>query len=133
MDEGEILKASKADEKIQTIKRTLLNGEKEIKGIALGLCQTKDNHLWYPGKIWILNDEGIQMTLIATQHDLQPAGPSRIAKTTDLLIRQYNWPKIGEYIKPLIKITTNLTGPKLSNMDFTDHEVQTTLLIQRGN
>jgi len=30
-----------------------------MKGVALGLCQWKDGLLWYQGKIWIPNDEGI--------------------------------------------------------------------------
>jgi len=38
-DEGEIQKASNANNKIQDIKRNLDEGRKEMKGIALGLCQ----------------------------------------------------------------------------------------------
>jgi len=58
-DEGEIQKASKNYNKIQDIKRNLDEGKTEMKGIALGLCQWKDSLLWYQGKIWIPNDEGI--------------------------------------------------------------------------
>jgi len=38
-DEGEIQKASNVDEEIQDIKKNLDKGKKEMKGIALGLCQ----------------------------------------------------------------------------------------------
>jgi len=41
-DEGEIQKASNVDKEIQDIKRNLGEGRKEMKGIALGLCQWKD-------------------------------------------------------------------------------------------
>jgi len=58
-DEGEIQKASNVDNEIQDIKRNLDEGRKELKGIALGLCQWKDGLLWYQGKIWIPKDEGI--------------------------------------------------------------------------
>jgi len=46
-DEGEIQKASSVDNKIQDINKYLDEGSKEMKGIALGLCQWKDNLLWY--------------------------------------------------------------------------------------
>jgi len=58
-DEGVIQKASNIDNEIQDIKRNLDKGSKEMKGIALGLCQWKDSLLWYQGKIWIPNDERI--------------------------------------------------------------------------
>jgi len=45
-DEGEIQKVSKVDNEIQAIKRNLDEGRKEMKGIALGLCQWKDGLLW---------------------------------------------------------------------------------------
>jgi len=48
-DEGEIQKASNVDDDIQDIKKNLDNGRKEMKGIALGLCQWKDGLLWYQG------------------------------------------------------------------------------------
>ena len=38
-DEWEIQKASKVDDDIQEIKRNLDQGRKEMKGVALGLCQ----------------------------------------------------------------------------------------------
>jgi len=50
-DEGEIQKASNVINEIQDIKRNLDEGRKEMKGIALGLCQWKDGLLWYQGKI----------------------------------------------------------------------------------
>jgi len=43
--EGEIQKASNVDDEIQDVKRNLDEGRKEMKGIALGLCQWKDGLL----------------------------------------------------------------------------------------
>jgi len=68
-NEGEIQKASNVDKEIQDIKKNLDEGRKEIKGIALGLCQWKDDLLWYQGKIWIPKDKGIRTTLIAKHHE----------------------------------------------------------------
>jgi len=45
-DEGEIQKASNIYNEIQAIKRSLDEGRKEMKGVALGLCQWKDGLLW---------------------------------------------------------------------------------------
>ena len=37
------------DNEIQAIKKNLENNVKEMKGVALGLCEWKDKHLWYQG------------------------------------------------------------------------------------
>jgi len=50
-DEGEMGKASNVVDEIQSIKRNLNQGKKEMKGIALVLCQWKDGLLWYQGTI----------------------------------------------------------------------------------
>ena len=102
-DEGEIQKASKNDNEIQHIKRNLDEGKKEMKGIAGGLCQWKEDLLWYQGRIWIPNDEGIRTTLITKHHDLPQAGHGGRAKTTELISRRYYWPKIREDIKRFIR------------------------------
>ena len=49
----EIHKETAQDEEIQTIRKALERGDKEMKGVALGLCQWKDEYLWHQGKIWV--------------------------------------------------------------------------------
>jgi len=44
--EGELQKASKNDDKIQDINKNRDEGKTEMQGIALGLCQWKDDLLW---------------------------------------------------------------------------------------
>jgi len=83
-DKGDIQKASNVDDEIQDIKRNLEEGRKEMKGIALGLCQWKDGLLSYHGKIWIPKDDGIRTTLIAKHHEPPQAGHGGTAKTTEL-------------------------------------------------
>jgi len=102
-DKGEIKKASDVDNEIQDIKRNLDEGRKEMKGIALGLCQWKDGLLWYQGKIWIPKKEGIRTSLIAKHHEPPQAGHGGTAKTTELSSRRYYWPKIREDSKRFIK------------------------------
>jgi len=50
-DRGEIQKASNVDDEIPDIKTNLDERRREMKGIALGVCQWKDGLLWYQGKI----------------------------------------------------------------------------------
>jgi len=102
-DEGEIQGASKNDNEIKDIKTKLDEGKTEMKGIALGLCQWKDDLLWYQGRIWIPKDEGIRTTLIAKHHEPLQAGHGGTAKPTKLISRRYYWPKIREDIKRFIK------------------------------
>ena len=52
------------NEEIQTIRKALERGDKEMKGVALGLCQWKDEYLWHQGKIWVPNKEGIRTNLL---------------------------------------------------------------------
>ena len=74
-----------------------------MKKVALGLCQWKDGLLWYQGKIWIPNEEGIWTTLIAKHHEPPRAAHGATAKTTELVSWRYYWPKIKEDIKRFIK------------------------------
>jgi len=102
-DDGEIQKANSIDNEIQDIKRNLNEGKKEMKGIALGLSQWKVGLLWYQGKIWIPNEEGIRTSLIAKHHEPRQVGHGETAKTTELISRLYYWPKIRKYIKGFMK------------------------------
>ena len=74
-----------------------------MKGIVLGLCQWKDDLLWYQGMIWILKEERIRKTLIAKHQDPPQAGHGGTAKTTEVINQRYYGPKIRENIKRFIK------------------------------
>jgi len=102
-DEEEISNETAKDDEIQTIKEALDKGNKEMKGVALGLCQWKDGYLWHQGKIWIPNNEGIRTNLIRQHHDIPQAGHGGTAKTTELLQRKYYWLRMRETIKQYVK------------------------------
>ena len=76
---------------------------KKIKVGALGLCKWKEEHLWYPGKIWIPNNKELRTSLIGKKHDNHFAGHGGTAKSTELVIQQYYWPNMRETIKRYIK------------------------------
>ena len=102
-NEDEIKQTYRKDTQIEKIKNALERGEKEMTEVALGLCQWKDEHLWYEGKIWIPEDESLRTTLISQCHDNALAGHGGTAKTTELVSRQYYWPKMRETIKRYVK------------------------------
>ena len=80
-----IRKAYGKDQQILNIKNALDKRIKKIKGVALGLWEWKNRHLWYEGKIWIPEDEGLRTTIISRCHDNPLAGHGGIAKTTELI------------------------------------------------
>jgi len=62
------------DKGIQDIKKALEDGEKEMKGVALGLCQWRDGSFRYQGKIWIPEKEPLRTALIYHHHEVPQAG-----------------------------------------------------------
>ena len=102
-DEEEISNGSAKDKEIQGIKEALDKGNKEMKGVALGLCQWKDGYLWHQGKIWIPNKERIRTNPIQRHHEILQAGHGGTAKTAELIQRKYYWPKMRESSKQYVK------------------------------
>jgi len=91
------------NEEIQRIRKALERGDKEMKRVALGLCQWKDKYLWHQEKIGVPNKEGIRTNLIRQHHDIPQAGHGGMAKTTELLQRKYIWPHMRNTIKQYVK------------------------------
>ena len=84
-NEDQIRKAYLGDTELQNIQSALEKGQKEEKGIALGLCRWKDGHLWCGEKIWIPEDEGLRTSIISQCHNNPQAGHGGMAKTTVLV------------------------------------------------
>jgi len=74
-----------------------------MKGVALGLCKWKDRYLWYQGKIWVPNEEGIGTNIIQLHRNLQQAGHGGMAKTRQILQRKYYGPHMRGTIKQDVK------------------------------
>ena len=102
-DQGSIRKVYEKDEEAQAIKKNLDNDVKEMKGVALGLCEWKDEHQWYKGRIWIPNDEELRTSIIWKNEDGPLAGQWETEKTTELDGRQYYWPSMRETIKRYVR------------------------------
>src|SRR5437868_11784352 len=102
-NEEDLEKKSAEDEQIQKIRKALNDKEKEMKGVALGMCQWQDKKLWYQGKVWVPEDEKLRTTIIGRHHDQPSAGHGGTAKTTELVSRRYYWPRMRETIKRYVK------------------------------
>ena len=103
-DEEKHLKdAINNDEQLARIKEGLKKGEREMRNVALGLCEWKDNYLWYQGKIWIPDREDLRTAIIRKHHDVPQAGHGGTAKTTELIKWKYYWPKMRETITRYVK------------------------------
>ena len=74
------------------IRQALESGEKEFPKVALGLCEWKNGCLYYDGKIWMPEDEGIRTQAIKRNHDTPANGHGGTAKTFELMQRTYYWP-----------------------------------------
>jgi len=102
--EKELLQAAaKQDSEQQAIKKALEEGKTEMKGVVLGLCQWKDDLLWYQGKIWTPNEDKLRVELIKQHHDIPTTGHGGTAKTTELIKRKYYWPHMRDLIKEYVK------------------------------
>jgi len=99
-NEKELLQeAGKMDSKQQAINKALEEGKREMKGVALGLCQWKDDLLCYQGKIWTPNEDKLSVELIKQHQDIPIAGHRGTAKTTELIKRKCKWPRMRDLIK----------------------------------
>ena len=102
-DAERLAKASREDTQFQEIRKALQTNQKELQGVALGLCQWKNNLLWYNNRIWVPNEEKIRTEIVRQHHDIPQAGHGEIAKTTELLCRIYYWPELRHEIKRYVK------------------------------
>jgi len=86
----------------------------EMTGVALGLCQWKDNLLWYQGKMWTPNEDKLRVEVIKQHHDNPTIGHGGTAKTTQLIQRKYYWPHMSDLIKNIHQELGHLSKNKSS-------------------
>src|SRR5437588_10092033 len=94
--EEDIEQGSKKDNQIQKIRKGRDDKETEVKGVALGICQWRDQKLWYQGEVWVPENEKIRTSLIYRHHNQPSAGHGGTAKTTELISRQNYCPRMRE-------------------------------------
>ena len=121
------------DPQILDIKNALDKRIKKINGVALGLCKWKNEHLWYEGKIWVPEDEGLRTTIISRCHDNPLAGHGGTAKTTELITDNIIGQRCARQLSDILKIATHANGGKQSVMHHTAFCSQTKFLTSLGS
>ncbi|SJL11310.1 uncharacterized protein ARMOST_14713 [Armillaria ostoyae] len=97
--------ASETHERVRTATR-----QKELwdKGIATSLehergITEKDGILYYDNRIYVPRHSSLRGEIIAQSHDHITAGHPGIAKTRELVQREYWWPKIQKDVEAYVK------------------------------
>jgi predicted aspartyl protease len=91
-----IREAIQADEFCQSVLRDLREGRAKSKKIPLADCKEEDSLLIYRGKLWI--PESARAQLLREVHESPEAGHPGIAKTMELLSRNYYWPRMDKLV-----------------------------------
>ncbi|SJL06853.1 uncharacterized protein ARMOST_10195 [Armillaria ostoyae] len=97
--------ASETHERVRTATR-----QKELwdKGIAASLehergITEKDGILYYDNRVYVPRHSSLRGEIIAQSHDHITAGHPGIAKTRELIQREYWWPKIQKDVEAYVK------------------------------
>ena len=100
---------TREDEFCQEILQALREGQTKSTKITLADCTNENDRLKYRGKIWIPGNDDkeesckLRLRLIREAHEVPAAGHPGIAKTLELLSRDYYWPRMDKTIARFIK------------------------------
>ena len=83
-----------ADPAVQNILRAIESGQKRHTKISLTECESRDGVLFHLAQLYILADTTLRLKLIQEHHDNPVAGHPGVAKTLELMARQYTWPEM---------------------------------------
>ncbi|SJL03638.1 uncharacterized protein ARMOST_06995 [Armillaria ostoyae] len=108
---------SKTHERVRTITR-----QKELwdKGIAMSLEHergiSKENGiLYYENRVYVPHHTALRGDIIAQSHDHITAGHPGVAKTKELILREYWWPKMKRDVETYIASCETCQRTKSSN------------------
>jgi len=95
---NEIQTLSVADKEIQEIRRKKASGTTCDGKIALGLCEENSGLLMYDGLIWIPDNNTLRLRILRDHHDTQAVGHPCLARTLELVSRNFYWPGQRKYV-----------------------------------
>lgn len=95
----------------QTMLQTIKDSEarcwpKAIRGelrIALADCVAVSGRVYYRGKLFVPPDDELKSQILYRNHSSGPAGHPGKHKTTEIVMRQYWWPKITRDVQAYVK------------------------------
>jgi hypothetical protein len=77
--------------------------EHAVQGEVLSVITYSDGLLYHKGKIWIPNDIDLKKLIMEAEHDSMVAGHMGMDKTTEMIRRNFFWPKMGEEIEDYVR------------------------------
>ena len=80
-------------------------------GVSLADLSMVDGRLYFQGRLWIPDDDGLILSIIKSHHDAPAAGHPGRHKTYELLKRNYYWPQMQESVR---RFTNSCHGCKRS-------------------
>jgi len=77
-------------------------GRKSEKGKEEGTLEIRDDLLYRKGRLWVTGDNTIR-EILKSEHDTKVAGHRGQDKTTELIRRNFWWPKMNERITDFVR------------------------------
>jgi RNase H-like domain found in reverse transcriptase/Reverse transcriptase (RNA-dependent DNA polymerase)/Integrase zinc binding domain/Integrase core domain/Aspartyl protease/Chromo (CHRromatin Organisation MOdifier) domain len=77
----------------------LRSGTRYCKDISLAECSEVEGRLYYRNKLYVPNSHKLRMRLCKEHHDHPVAGHPGVAKTFNLIRREYYWPNFHTFIQ----------------------------------
>src|ERR1700712_2354959 len=74
-----------------------------VQGEVLSEITYADGLLYYKGKIWVPNDIDLKKLIMEAEHDTNVAGHMGMDKTTEMIRRNFFWPKMAEEIEDYVR------------------------------
>lgn len=88
---------------VAKIIQQILSGTRHNREISLSDCTLEDGCLYHHGKLWIPSDDSLRLRLVQEAHSQPMASHPGIAKTYEILQRDYYWPKMIESVRQYIR------------------------------
>ena len=81
----------------------LCNGSTHFKKITLSECEERKHKLWYQERLYILNNEQLQLQICEEHHNASGAGHTEHTKTLELIRWSYFWPQMRVFIEQYVR------------------------------
>lgn len=65
--------------------------------------KVEDGLLYHKGRLWVPDDDALKLTILQSEHDTKVAGHMGMDRTTDLIRRNFWWPRMDEAIREYVR------------------------------
>jgi predicted aspartyl protease len=96
-------KAYDEDDLVRDIMKAVKTGQRRHAKIPLAECEIQDDMLYRSGRLYIPKNDELRLQLIKDHHDSRAAGHPGVAKTLEMMSRQYTWPEQRKDIERYVR------------------------------